>query len=83
MITDVIIPGMTGPDLVAKLRTGRTGLVVLYMSGYDRQQIGANALERAASFLPKPFTPADLLAGIAELYATHRQAVARTRSAAP
>ena len=67
LLTDVIMPGITGPDVVARLRSHRPELAVLYMSGYDNELIDQKALERTASFLPKPFTPHSLLASVGEL----------------
>ena len=67
LLTDVIMPGITGPDVVARLRSHRPELAVLYMSGYDNELIDQKALERTASFLPKPFTPHSLLASVSEL----------------
>ena len=67
VLTDVIMPGITGPDVVARLRSHRPELAVLYMSGYDNELIDQKALERTASFLPKPFTPHSLLASVGEL----------------
>ena len=67
LLTDVIMPGITGPDVVARLRSHRPELAVLYMSGYDNELIDQKALERTASFLPKPFTPHSLLASVNEL----------------
>jgi len=58
LLTDVIMPGLGGPELAAKLRELRPGLRVLYMSGYTARP-GSNAEEAlgpGASFLQKPFT---------------------------
>jgi signal transduction histidine kinase len=67
ILTDVVMPGMTGPELVARLRHGRPALQVLYMSGYDRELSDRKNPERNADFLPKPFTPGALLAKVAEV----------------
>jgi two-component system cell cycle sensor histidine kinase/response regulator CckA len=67
LLSDVVMPGISGPDLGARLRSSRPELVVLYMSGYDRDLIDQKTLELSASFLPKPFTPRALLARIGEL----------------
>ncbi len=71
LLTDVVMPGMSGPELVTRLRATRPELAVLYMSGYDRDLIDQKTLERTASFLPKPFTPRALLARVVELLGTH------------
>jgi two-component system, cell cycle sensor histidine kinase and response regulator CckA len=57
LLTDVVMPGLGGPELAAKLRQRRPGLRVLYMSGYTRPGFSANeTLGAGASFLQKPFT---------------------------
>jgi signal transduction histidine kinase len=61
LLTDVIMPGMSGPELVAKLRNRRPQMVVVFMSGYDNELIDKKSLESTASFLPKPFSPRTLL----------------------
>ena len=67
LLTDVIMPGITGPDVAGKLLPNRPDLAVLYMSGYDNELIDQKSLERSARFLPKPFTPHSLLASVSEL----------------
>jgi two-component system cell cycle sensor histidine kinase/response regulator CckA len=67
LLTDVVMPGMSGPDLVGRLRSVRPNLPVLYMSGYDRDLIDQKTLETAAGFLPKPFSPRALLEGVDQL----------------
>ena len=62
LLTDVIMTGMTGPDLVAEIRQERPKLKVLYMSGYagstlPRQDI----LHKDATLLTKPFSTRALL----------------------
>ncbi len=61
LLTDVVMPGMRGPELVAKLRARRPQINVLYMSGYDNDLIDQKSLESTASFLQKPFSPRALL----------------------
>jgi two-component system cell cycle sensor histidine kinase/response regulator CckA len=58
LLTDVVMPGLGGPELAAKLGELRPGLRVLYMSGYTaRPPANADeALGAGASFLQKPFT---------------------------
>ncbi len=63
LLTDVVMPGMRGPMLAAKLREGQPDLRVIYTSGYAADAVddlrGTGPL---ATFLPKPFTAASLLA---------------------
>jgi DNA-binding NtrC family response regulator len=58
VLTDVVMPGISGVALVDRLRVLRPGLKVLFMSGYtDRQIVDASTLNASAAFLQKPFTP--------------------------
>jgi CheY-like chemotaxis protein len=65
LLTDVIMPGMSGPELVRLVRARWPEVRVLYMSGYADDEI--EDLDRDAGFLQKPFTPAELTAKIAEV----------------
>jgi two-component system cell cycle sensor histidine kinase/response regulator CckA len=60
VLSDVLMPAMTGPELAAALRARRPGLRVLYMSGYTREiaDLGQDEL------LEKPFTLLALARGI-------------------
>jgi PAS domain S-box-containing protein len=63
MLTDVVMPGMNGPELAARLRTERPAMRVAYMSGYPADTMGRYGLAPGtAPFLPKPFTRHELLA---------------------
>jgi CheY-like chemotaxis protein len=58
VLTDVVMPGISGVALVERLRGLRSGLKVLFMSGYtDRQIVDASTLNASAAFIQKPFTP--------------------------
>jgi PAS domain S-box-containing protein len=58
LLTDVVMPGMSGHDLAKHLTALYPELRVLYMSGYTYNVMGENgALEEEHSFLQKPFTP--------------------------
>jgi two-component system, cell cycle sensor histidine kinase and response regulator CckA len=62
LLTDVVMPGASGPDLARRLTTQRPDLQVLFVSGYPDDSPGsAGLLEPGAAFLQKPFT-ADTLA---------------------
>jgi PAS domain S-box-containing protein len=63
VLTDVVMPEMSGPDLAVKLRAKRPGLPVLYMSGYTDDVLSAHELaQEATAFLRKPFGNAELIA---------------------
>ena len=65
LLTDVIMPGISGPELVRLVRQSRPNIKVLYMSGYADDEI--EDLDQDAGFLQKPFTPSELTAKIAEV----------------
>ncbi len=68
LLTDVVMPQMSGPEVAERLAAVRPGLKVLYMSGYPDHpifsQIGVAA---HAAFLPKPFTPNALVQKVREV----------------
>jgi two-component system cell cycle sensor histidine kinase/response regulator CckA len=62
VVSDVVMPGCGGPELVARLRVQAPALRVLYMSGYAELSAARNAgIDRGAPFIEKPFTAAGLL----------------------
>jgi two-component system cell cycle sensor histidine kinase/response regulator CckA len=61
-VTDVIMPGCGGPELIGRLQVRAPGLKVLYMSGYTEQSVAQKAgIGRGFPFLQKPFTAAELV----------------------
>jgi len=61
LLTDVIMPGVSGPTLAAELVASHPGLRVLYMSGYTADELGPHGLARPdAPLLRKPFTVGQL-----------------------
>ncbi|HEX9155236.1 MAG TPA: ATP-binding protein, partial [Nitrospira sp.] len=58
LLTDVVMPQMSGPEVAEKIQVVRPGIKVLYMSGYpDHPAFERGGILRPSSFLPKPFTP--------------------------
>ncbi len=61
LLTDVIMPQMSGRDLAARLRAAQPTLKVLYMSGYTDDMLAHHGvLEPDVYLLPKPFAPDEL-----------------------
>jgi two-component system, cell cycle sensor histidine kinase and response regulator CckA len=57
LITDVVMPGMSGQELSRQLCSSDPALKVLYLSGYTEDSIiREGALEAGTAFLQKPFT---------------------------
>ncbi|BCA54680.1 hypothetical protein W02_18200 [Nitrospira sp. KM1] len=58
LLTDVVMPQMSGPEVAEKLQSIRPGTKVLYMSGYpDHPVFEQGGVSKGTAFLPKPFTP--------------------------
>ena len=61
LLTDVVMPGMSGPEVAQAVTSMRPGTQVLYMSGYTDSAIGHHGvLEPGIAFLQKPFSANDL-----------------------
>jgi len=68
IITDIVMPEMSGWELVTKLSIRRPKLKVLYMSGYAEDVISPHMiLDENTPFLEKPFTPYELLKKVREV----------------
>lgn len=62
LLTDVVMPSMSGRELVARLSNGEVPIRVLYMSGYtDDEIMRRGVLEPGIDFLNKPFKVEQLL----------------------
>ncbi len=53
LITDVIMPGMRGPELAARLREARPGIRVVFLSGHARE-LSERVMAPDATYIPKP-----------------------------
>ena len=62
LLTDVVMPGLTGRELAEQVSETRPEIRVLYMSGYPESVIASQGvLDQGISFVSKPFNAADLL----------------------
>jgi CheY-like chemotaxis protein len=68
VVTDVVMPGMGGRELVEELKRTRPGLKALYVSGYTDDIVVRNGvLPARTAFLQKPYTPSVLLQTVREM----------------
>ncbi|MCC6572555.1 MAG: PAS domain-containing protein [Planctomycetes bacterium] len=68
LLTDVVMPGMSGGKLAETLRAALPGIKVLYMSGYTANEIGHHGvLNPGVNFIQKPFTISQLTSRVREV----------------
>jgi PAS domain S-box-containing protein len=61
LLTDVVMPVMSGRELVERVRPIRPEAKILYMSGYPGEVIDKHGVLTSGAFVQKPFTPAALV----------------------
>ena len=65
LVTDIVLPDMSGVALAERVHAMRPGMRILFTSGYTSESVDISALERAhAAFLQKPFRTGELVAKI-------------------
>jgi signal transduction histidine kinase/ActR/RegA family two-component response regulator len=68
LLTDVVMPGGSGPEVSARVRALKPDIRVLYMSGYtDDAIVRHGVLEAGLNFIQKPFTPNGLAQKVREV----------------
>jgi CheY-like chemotaxis protein len=72
MLTDVVLPRMSGPDLVARLAEIQPGISVLYTSGHtDNAALRGAVLVGGIEFISKPYTTAELTRKVRDILDSH------------
>ncbi|HEY5937347.1 MAG TPA: ATP-binding protein [Kofleriaceae bacterium] len=67
VLSDVIMPGMNGPDVVSRLKEQFGSLQTVFMSGYTDHAILPGVLSSGAAFVQKPFTQEALAVKVREV----------------
>ena len=68
LVTDVVMPGMNGPDLARRLLERRPHTKVLFLSGYADDAVERHGvLAPGTAFMQKPFSPSALAARVREV----------------
>ena len=68
ILTDVVMPGMAGPELLERVRSEHPAIKTLLMSGYgDSHAAEHSVTERGLAYIQKPFTPEVLAAKVREV----------------
>jgi PAS domain S-box-containing protein len=64
LLTDMVMPGMSGRELAARLAADHAGLAVLYTSGYPADAEVQASIGPRAAYVQKPYDPAQLAAAV-------------------
>ncbi len=67
LLTDVVMPQMSGITLAERLLPLHREMKVMYMSGYSDELLQQQGVRSSSAFIPKPFTPAGLLNKVREV----------------
>jgi signal transduction histidine kinase/ActR/RegA family two-component response regulator len=72
LLTDIVMPHTSGPQLVARYVATRPRPVVIYMSGYADEALAQYEIDASTVFLRKPFTPGMLARAVRDALAADR-----------
>ncbi len=67
VLSDIVMPGVSGPEFVDQLRALRPHQLVLFMSGFTEHAVVEKVYSEGANYLQKPFTPAALASRVRDL----------------
>jgi len=81
LLSDVIMPGMSGPDMARLLEKKRPDMRVMLMSGYQEDEM--LSFTRGWRFMEKPFLSAQLIQRVNEVLHTSECSQTNSRSYAP
>lgn len=77
LLTDVILPHLSGPEAVARMRGLGLTVPVVYMSGYTGTHLSEQGVATDVRLLAKPFTSAELVGHVSDALANHAETVSR------
>lgn len=66
VLTDVVMPGLTGVEMAQVLKRRRPDMKFLFTSGYTSKELGSNPQAPPEPFLPKPFSMEELSRSVRE-----------------
>lgn len=82
LLTDVMMPGLSGAEVCDRVRANRPGLPTLFISGFYPEAVFPDQrLPAGSAFLAKPFMPEDLIEAVDTLLATVTGQARRARAA--
>jgi two-component system, cell cycle sensor histidine kinase and response regulator CckA len=71
ILTDVVLPGMSGPELVEEVTRSLAPAKAIYISAYDKDTVRSHGVDPdTMPFLPKPYEPSELVRMVSEVLGT-------------
>ncbi len=78
LVSDVVMPGLNGPELAKQVLAGQPDIKILFMSGYTDEPILAEVVTSTSGFLQKPFSPSQLTQKVHDLLHVPKGKLGRT-----